>query len=224
MSEEEGETLPLDGSVIPEPPAAGSIPGDGRIPEPSAIPVADGGPEAGNPSESGGAPLGSSSLDLASIETKRQWAIARKEAQHAQMDPRFWKTKLGPIVRANTFREELAKAHSWLDQKIAVDALGLRCTKRTPEDIKRSMASTGQKGAVTTMGGSLAMINLTSQAYPGLVSPAKVQYFIENKWTGFPSDISSIIGTVLVNAELWDQPSFADLSRASSDAEPAPQM
>jgi hypothetical protein len=68
------------------------------------------------------------------------------------------------------------------------------------------------------------MINLTSQAYPGLVSPAKVQYFIENKWTGFPSDISSIIGTVLVNAELWDQPSFADLSRASSDAEPAPQM
>ena len=149
-------------------------------------------------------------------DAKRAWALARKEARDAVCSF-AWRDALNAAVQAG-FAMELEKAFAWVaDALKSTSPSGLACPPKEPSDVRKLLQSRDS----VTVGGSLAMLCLGKAAY-SYHQLNRILYAFEHGWTGKPSDITNIVGTVVVNADMWDGEGFHDLLRASHDSEPGP--
>lgn len=62
------------------------------------------------------------------------------------------------------------------------------------------------------------MINLKAEAYV-YTQYSRIEWAFKQFWTGRPADIGTMIGTVLINADMWDKGDLTKLVRASNDSE-----
>ena len=73
------------------------------------------------------------------------------------------------------------------------------------------------KSEVTT-GGALGWLKLDATAYDA-VPLKRLERVLREHWDGTPKSITAMAGTILINADMWEQEGFTDLVRANSDAE-----
>jgi hypothetical protein len=73
------------------------------------------------------------------------------------------------------------------------------------------------KSEVTT-GGALGWLKLDATAYD-TVPFKRLEHVLREHWDGTPKSITAMAGTILINADMWEQEGFTDLVRANSDAE-----
>ena len=69
-----------------------------------------------------------------------------------------------------------------------------------------------------TAGGALGWLKLDAPAYDS-VPLKRLEHVLRERWDGTPKSIAAMAGTILINADMWEQEGLTDLVRASSDAE-----
>ena len=70
-------------------------------------------------------------------------------------------------------------------------------------------------------GGSLAWVKLSTPAFDH-IQCKRVEFILNEFWTGKASSLQNILGTITINTSMWDRESLKDLIRASKDAEQGP--
>jgi hypothetical protein len=148
------------------------------------------------------------------MEANRAAAAARKAAKTTAIQLDFDNLMLQMMSGdPDKFMEEV---YTWISPLLPQTAAGLRCPVRRPEEIKQVLSDSAHSKTVQS-GGSLSMLRLSQKAFPRL-SNSKVLFLLKS-WDGMPLSLGTLLGTVLVNADLWTTDTMSDLVRASSDAE-----
>ena len=71
-------------------------------------------------------------------------------------------------------------------------------------------------------GGALGWLNLSVSAYDQ-VPLKRIEHILREHWSGRAESIPTMLGSVIINSDLWDQGDTVNLIRASCDAEQGPQ-
>ena len=151
-------------------------------------------------------------LDVAAA--KKAACVARKAAKTtAIVDLNFEELMMEAMIEGDEF---FVRVEQWLQGLLPVSAAGQRCLVRQAAEIKKIIQDSAQTKTAQS-GGTLAMLNLSRRAFPR-INTAKV-LFVLKSWDGVPLSVSSLLGTIQVNADMWSDDVMSDLTRASSDAE-----
>lgn len=121
--------------------------------------------------------------------------------------------KFSSIVRSGQLNTMLVEALALLQCSIPPTPAGSSCHVLAPEAVSEALKST----TVVTTGGSLSQLRLDIPAYP--VWQAKRIELVIQKWDKRPSSITELVGTIKINADMWDQTAPDQLCRASNDSE-----
>jgi hypothetical protein len=166
------------------------------------------------------------------MAAKRAWAEARAAAKTATNVSLDWADQLDALVRKG-LAEELQLVMRWCQTVLPTTAKGESCPTRPIEDVKAATCNCSCKTveiccacqdllskphcSSIKIGGGLGQLDLATPAN-GYISASRLHKTFEQHWTGAPSQIASLIGTVIVNADLLGN-NIEMLQRASNDSE-----
>jgi hypothetical protein len=72
-------------------------------------------------------------------------------------------------------------------------------------------------------GGSLAWLKLSAAAFDQ-PHGKRIDYVLNEFWTGEVASIQTMLGVITINASVWDRQELKDLVRAKKDAERGPRL
>ena len=158
------------------------------------------------------------------VEVNRQVALLRKGVAKAGGSAEVmvdWATSLRTTVAKGRLRAELAEAFAFLQPKLPMAPLGITCPVRPLGVLQEASKIAGTR--VVHTGGTLGMLKLDACAYehPQL---SRIEFILKEHWNGAPESLTRMLGTIMINADMWGQEKMEGLIRAGSDAEPRPYI
>ena len=120
--------------------------------------------------------------------------------------------RLADLLKNNTLKSEIHAAYEYADKHVDQKALGLMVKARKADECKR--LTTGGGSCVASC--SLRALQLPADALMTLDAGKIANMLSEGKTV---ADLIRSVGTITVNASVWDGEAFTKLQRMNKDAE-----